>query len=78
MKKQMIKIARLTKKEAQDYWDKLTDKECSFKSWIKPRFNFSELRWEWYFKYKPNYEIEELSKTTINKLSEWADNINIK
>ncbi len=74
----MIKIIRNTKQEVQTYFNKLTEKDYTSRTRIKKRFNITKRKWEWYFEYTPAYEIEELSKSTINKLSEWADKITFK
>ncbi len=49
----MNKIIKPTFEEAFTEWKHTTGKECSYKSWIKPKFNFWKLRFEYYFYYKP-------------------------
>lgn len=69
----MKQIVKPTRKEAKKERQKLTD--CIFKSSIKPRFNAIERKLEWYFTYKDNNDVDELSKSTVKKLSEWEDKI---
>lgn len=49
----MNKIIKPTFEEAFTEWKHTTGKECSYKSWIKPKFNFWKLRIEYYFYYEP-------------------------
>lgn len=49
----MNTVIKPTFNEALKAWHGITRQSCTFKSWIKPRFNFWKLRQEFYFHYKP-------------------------
>ncbi|GAH12827.1 unnamed protein product, partial [marine sediment metagenome] len=51
--KYVIENVKPTFDEALRAWNCVTMENCSFKSWIKPRFNIWRFKREYYFYYKP-------------------------
>jgi len=64
----MIEIAKPSRKELKGIWNKINDKNSTFKSLMKPRYNLSENRLEWYFRYHPTYEIDQESRDKLTRL----------
>lgn len=62
----MNKVIKPTFQEAFEVWKNTTGENCSFKTWIRPRFNFWKFRFEYYFHYKPvNYKTEAEIETEL-------------